>query len=68
LVIFSDGLTEAMNGKNAEFGRARLTDLLLRSVALSAPEMRDAILAELRAHTEGCPQSDDVTFITGVVE
>ncbi len=67
LLIFSDGLTEAMNRKDMEFGRARLVQVLLRSVALSASDMRDAILAELHAHIDGCPQSDDVTFIAGVV-
>jgi serine phosphatase RsbU (regulator of sigma subunit) len=25
------------------------------------------VLRHLRAHTGGCPQSDDVTFIAGVV-
>jgi serine phosphatase RsbU (regulator of sigma subunit) len=56
-----------MDGENAEFGGARVSRLLLESATRTAPEMRDAILMSLRAHTEGCPQSDDVTFITGVV-
>jgi len=67
LLIFSDGLTEATNETRAEFGAARAGRLLLEGAARSAAELRDSILAELRIHTDGCPPSDDVTFIAGVV-
>jgi len=66
-VIYSDGLTEAMDDANVEFGATRVSRLLLESRARSAADIRDALLAELRAHTNGCPQSDDVTVIAGVV-
>jgi sigma-B regulation protein RsbU (phosphoserine phosphatase) len=67
LLIFSDGLTEAMDAHDVEFGGDRVGRVLVESGAQSAAEVRDAVLSELRAHTEGCPQSDDVTFIAGVV-
>jgi sigma-B regulation protein RsbU (phosphoserine phosphatase) len=67
LLIFSDGLSEAMNEQNDEFGSARLTRVLRDSCAHSAAAVRDDVLRHLRAHTGGCPQSDDVTFIAGVV-
>ncbi len=67
LLIFSDGVTEAMNEQRAEFGGERASRVLLASGGASAAEIRDEFLAELRAHTDGCPQSDDVTFIVGIV-
>ena len=67
VVIFSDGVTEAMNRAGEEFGRVRLEALIVAAAARTAADLRDAILAGLRAHTDGCPQSDDVTFIAGVV-
>lgn len=67
LLIFSDGVTEAMNEENVEFGRARASRVLLESGAPSAGDISNALLVDLQAHTDGCPQSDDVTFITAVV-
>jgi sigma-B regulation protein RsbU (phosphoserine phosphatase) len=67
LLIYSDGLTEAMNPSAEEFGHARLADLLVHSSGTSSADLRDEILMTLRAHTGGGPQSDDVTFIAGVV-
>ncbi len=39
----------------------------VRSRATSAIEIRDAVLAALRAHTAGCPQFENLTVITGLV-
>jgi serine phosphatase RsbU (regulator of sigma subunit) len=67
LLIFSDGLTEAMNGQSVEFGVEQASRVLAAGGAASAAGLRDAYLAGLQAHTDGCPQSDDVTFIVGMV-
>ncbi|MBI4477781.1 MAG: SpoIIE family protein phosphatase [Acidobacteria bacterium] len=67
VLIFSDGLSEAMNSASEEFGTARATRVLQESAGASAADLRDALLAALRLHADGHPQSDDVTFITGVV-
>ena len=67
LLICSDGLTEAMNAHSAEFGPEQASRVLLEATAPSAAELRDDYLRALQAHTNGCPQSDDVTFIVGVV-
>ncbi|MGH9387023.1 MAG: PP2C family protein-serine/threonine phosphatase [Vicinamibacterales bacterium] len=67
LLIFSDGLTEAMNEQDAEFGREQAGRVLASSPATAAG-IRDRFLTELQSHTDGCPQSDDVTFIAGVVQ
>ena len=63
LIIFSDGIPEALNEKEEEFGRDRLLEVVLRNGEESAAVMCEAILAEVRSHCCGQPPSDDVTLI-----
>jgi sigma-B regulation protein RsbU (phosphoserine phosphatase) len=66
-LIFSDGLSEAMNERSVEFGREQAGRVLLECGGASALEIRDALLRALHAHTDGYEPFDDVTLITGVV-
>ena len=63
LVIFSDGISEALNEKEEEFGRERLLQIVLRNRQLTAQEMGNAILAEIKSYSTDRPQSDDLTLI-----
>ncbi len=63
LAIFSDGIPEALNQNEEEFGRERLLETLMRNRQRTAGEMRDAILGEVTKFSDGCPQSDDLTLI-----
>ncbi len=69
-VIYSDGLTEAMDDANVEFGAARVQPSCF-SRAVAAFRVRTFatpfLARNFEPHTNGCPQSDDVTVITGVV-
>ncbi|MBV8504228.1 MAG: SpoIIE family protein phosphatase [Alphaproteobacteria bacterium] len=67
LVIFTDGITEAPNENGEEFGRERITSVIARQRGGTADEMRDAVLAELRSHSRGVVQKDDVTLIAARV-
>lgn len=67
LLIFSDGITEALNEKDEEFGRERLLEIVLRNPRRTAVQMRDAMFAEVSAHGSGRPQSDDLTLIAAHV-
>ncbi len=51
LVCYTDGVTEAINDAEEEYGVARLTDVVLRNRELSADAIVDAILADLMEHT-----------------
>jgi sigma-B regulation protein RsbU (phosphoserine phosphatase) len=64
LAIFTDGITEAADENGEEFGRERLVAAMDRNLEQTAEEMRARILADLRAHSRGVPQMDDVTLIT----
>jgi sigma-B regulation protein RsbU (phosphoserine phosphatase) len=67
LLIFTDGVTEATNENGEEFGRERVSAVMARNVGRTADEMRDAVLAELRSHSRGVVQRDDVTLIAARV-
>jgi sigma-B regulation protein RsbU (phosphoserine phosphatase) len=67
LLIFTHGITEALNEKGEEFGRERLLAVIARNFDRTAQEMRDSIVAELSRHSNGLVQSDDVTLIAAHV-
>lgn len=63
LVVYSDGLTEAENGAQEEFGEARLLDLLRETAGKGADAVEAKLLAELDRFTQGASQTDDITFL-----
>ncbi len=63
LMLFTDGVSEAHNPEEEEFGELRLKDLLRRHGQLPATEMLQAILGELREWMADAPQYDDLTFV-----
>ena len=63
LIIFTDGVTEAMNPKEEEFGEERLKALLRRVSCLPVNEMAAQISEELTSWIGSAPQHDDLTFI-----
>lgn len=67
LLVFSDGITEALNEKGEEFGRERLAEIAACNSLRTAGEVRNTILAEVSRHSGGLPQSDDLTLIVGHV-
>ena len=62
LVLYTDGVTEAMNSAGEEYGRQRLVDAVRESRDLSAREIIDFIHRDVIAWTEGLGAHDDVTF------
>src|SRR4029434_7437749 len=62
LLAYTDGVTEAHNPENAEFGEDRLKALLVESAHLSADEIRVRISSELKAWIKDAEQDDDLTL------
>jgi serine phosphatase RsbU (regulator of sigma subunit) len=60
--IYSDGITEALNQRDEEFGEERLLDVITRAGNRSPNEIVTAVFEEVRQFT-GDRQRDDVTFI-----
>jgi len=62
LVLYTDGVTEAMNPREEEFGPDRLVNSVKAARDLSAREMIDAIQRDIWNWTDGKGAHDDVTF------
>jgi sigma-B regulation protein RsbU (phosphoserine phosphatase) len=63
LVLYTDGLTEAMDADENEFGTARLSDIVRDNRDLSAHQIASGILDAVNDHSGSAPQSDDQTLV-----
>jgi len=63
LVLFTDGISEAMNANGEEFSDQRLEQLVKGISNLSAVEILDNIKTEVQKFTAGAVQSDDITLM-----
>ncbi|MBL8171137.1 MAG: SpoIIE family protein phosphatase [Acidobacteria bacterium] len=63
VVMYTDGVTEAVNAQHEMFGEERLEQLIKDNVHLSAEHLKQHILDEVLAFTAGLPQGDDITLI-----
>ena len=63
LVVYSDGITEAMNIKEEEFGEERLIDLIKKNRTLPASELINLIINTVNEHAGNVDQMDDMTLV-----
>ena len=63
IVLYTDGITEAMNASSDLFGDARLSRLVEEHGHLGSGELRERILREIEAFVGGADQHDDMTMI-----
>ena len=63
LLIYSDGISEAMNEKMEEFGEERLLAIVEKNRKNSAVSLIDNILDAVNLHFGTSPQNDDMTII-----
>ena len=63
LVLFSDGVTEAVNPADEDFGEQRLADLVASLRDRSAQEIVQTIHAEVARFTQGAPAADYITVV-----
>ena len=63
LVVFSDGIAEANNSKEEEFGEERLLQVLRANYLSPVSELREKVLAAVREFAAGTPAADDLTLV-----
>jgi sigma-B regulation protein RsbU (phosphoserine phosphatase) len=63
LAIFTDGVTEAVNGADVEFGDKQLLEALQQSRARAPEAIWDHVLSKVGEWQGGLPQHDDITLI-----
>ncbi|HET9369637.1 MAG TPA: SpoIIE family protein phosphatase [Vicinamibacterales bacterium] len=61
IVIFSDGVSEALNAAGEEFGDSRLQAVVEQHRDQPAAVVVDRLVSAVRAFSRGTPQSDDIT-------
>lgn len=63
LVLYSDGITEAINSREEEFGQHRLEAVVKKHQEDSAGEIIEKIIAAVKLHVGDSPQIDDMTLV-----
>jgi len=63
LVIYTDGITEAMNRKKEQFGEDRFLDLIREYGHLSPQDFVGKLDESLANFTGNAPQNDDITLV-----
>ncbi|MBD3167562.1 SpoIIE family protein phosphatase [bacterium] len=63
-VLYTDGLTEAENEKEEEYGEKRLRNLLGETARQTAEKCTEAVIREIKDYQIGRPQFDDMTMFT----
>ncbi|MEE9170476.1 MAG: GAF domain-containing SpoIIE family protein phosphatase [bacterium] len=63
LFMFTDGITEAMNDKDEEYGEERLEPLLKNMVQNPLTEIMDGVESSIMDFVGDMPQTDDMTML-----
>ncbi len=67
LVLYSDGVTEAANEQEEQFGEERLIQTILQNTSLSAATMCDQIIEAVRLFSSTRPHQDDITLVVAKI-
>jgi sigma-B regulation protein RsbU (phosphoserine phosphatase) len=63
VVVYSDGVTEATNVGEEEFGRERVVETLARGHGTKPEAVLERLLDAVRTYARGAPQADDITVL-----
>jgi sigma-B regulation protein RsbU (phosphoserine phosphatase) len=63
LIMYSDGITEAMDEEGQEYSEEKLLALCNEFSYLSADEIKKRIVSAVHSHARNVPQSDDMTLL-----
>jgi sigma-B regulation protein RsbU (phosphoserine phosphatase) len=63
LIAYTDGVTEAFNPDDDEFGEDRLNELVGECAHLSVQEITECIVNAVRDWAQDTPQNDDLTLV-----
>lgn len=63
IILYTDGVTEAMNPADEAFGMERLGRAAAALASLSAGEFSASIMNDVNRHCEGAEQHDDITMV-----
>jgi phosphoserine phosphatase RsbU/P len=61
LIVFSDGVSEALSADGDEYGDARIVACVQQNASAAPQQLLDALFADVRQFAHGAAQSDDIT-------
>lgn len=61
--VYTDGVNEAMDKQNKQYGKDRLQDFLRKADSANAQTLIDTLTAEVEKHRNGAEASDDLTMM-----
>jgi sigma-B regulation protein RsbU (phosphoserine phosphatase) len=64
VIMYTDGVTEAMNSEGEQFGLGRLREVFTAGPPASAEVACQAVFDAVRTFASDTPQSDDITCVT----
>ena len=63
LLLYTDGVTEAINPQEEEFTETRLEQTLKKVAGQTCQQVIDTIKADVKTFANGAEQSDDITLL-----
>jgi sigma-B regulation protein RsbU (phosphoserine phosphatase) len=63
VLIFSDGVSEAMNSSGDQLGEGPIKAVLKKHHRGDPEGLKEALITAVRAHAAGAPQADDITIV-----
>jgi sigma-B regulation protein RsbU (phosphoserine phosphatase) len=67
LVLYTDGVTEAMNAAGAQMGLDGLAEVIRPNSDLAPEQLIQKVVQALTSFTHGAPLADDVTLVAAKV-
>jgi sigma-B regulation protein RsbU (phosphoserine phosphatase) len=61
LIVFSDGVSEALSASGEEYGEGRIVSVVQRSLTLEPQKLLETIFGDVREFARGAAQNDDIT-------
>ena len=63
LIVYTDGITEAMNNAGDQYGNDRLIEFIRENSELAPEEFSTRLDSDINKFTAGAPQNDDITLV-----
>jgi serine phosphatase RsbU (regulator of sigma subunit) len=63
LVVFSDGVSEALSVTGEEYGEGRILSLVKANETVDPQKLLDLLFSNVREFARGAPQNDDITVM-----
>lgn len=63
LLLYTDGVPDALNGRNEEYGISRLIDITATSSSFAPEELVANCLSDVSTFREGSPRIDDISIM-----